>query len=550
MSISLTAKQQTISEIFSESWQYIIPSYQRPYSWNIEECEQLWEDLTNVFEQEEKDYFLGNIILAKGLNNKDKFEVVDGQQRLITISLFIKALSLHLHDIKRLNEKLVIFDEFEEKHTRRLNTQIFENDDSKNFDEVMNLSEIIINTKDFKTFYITNKNINNKFKINFYFFYFKLKDYEKIREFAKYFLQNITLLPIMTEDSEQNGAREKALIIFETINNRGLDLSDTDIFKAKLYSLALNIKEEEVFINRWITISEKSENLSNILKSKKGPLLDIFRIYSHIIRGKNKITKSEIGLREFFAQNDSPFKKNNYNEILDDLEKIIESILFFQDCLDGLNQYNELTKLFQILKEYPNQYPLWALFVYIFNYGLTNLIELEDFLKYLIKLSLIKGLYGNIKNDIYKLIVEISTSSDKGNFEIISFNDIDNMYIEKQWFGLLKKSYVLLAFYLDENQSLVIDYRFDKLIQPFDSEYFSNYWESLYTNLDKLGNIVILDVPARRIPFKEKINKVYSKCTTNEIKYELLDKLYDWDDFHFYDRDHSLTNRITDFFKN
>lgn len=547
MSISLTAKQQTISEIFSESWQYVIPSYQRPYSWNIEECEQLWEDLTNVFEQEEKDYFLGNIILAKGLNSKDKFEVVDGQQRLITISLFIKALSLHLPDISRLSQKLEIYDEFENKHTRRLNTQIFENDDSINLDEIMNLEEIYDENEmlNFKNIYS-----NNKFKINFYYFYLKLKDYQRKREFAKYFLENITLLPIMTEDSDQNGAREKALIIFETINNRGLDLSDTDIFKAKLYSLALNVKEEENFINRWVMISERSESLSSILKSKKGPLLDIFRIYSHIIRGKNKITKSEIGLREFFAQNDSPFKKNNYNEILDDLEKIIESILFFQDCLDGLNQYNELTKLFQILKEYPNQYPLWALFVYIFNYGLTNLIELENFLKYLIKLSLIKGLYGNIKNDIYKLIVEISTSSDKGNFENILFNDIDNMYIEKQWFGLLKKSYVLLAFYLDKNQSLVIDYRFDKLIQPFDKEYFSNNWENLYKNLDKLGNIVILDVPARRIPFKEKINKVYSKCTTNEIKYELFHKLDDWDDFHFYDRDHSLTNRIIDFFKN
>lgn len=407
----------------------------------------------------------------------------------------------------------------------------------------MNLKEIYDENEmiNFKNIYS-----NNKFKINFYYFYLKIKDYQRKREFAKYFLENITLLPIMTEDSEQNGAREKALIIFETINNRGLDLNDTDIFKAKLYSLALNVKEEENFINRWVMISERSESLSGI----KGPLLDIFRIYSHIIRGKNRITKSEIGLREFFSQKDSPFKKNNYNEILDDLEKIIESILFFQDCLDGLNQYNELTKLFQIIKEYPNQYPLWALFVYIFNYGLTNLSELENFLKYLIKLSLIKGLYGNIKNDIYKLIVEISPNKEKEKFENIVFNDVDNMYIEKQWFGLLKKSYVLLAFYLDNNQSLVVDYRFDKLIQPFDKEYFSDKWEDLYDNLDKLGNIVILDVPARRIPFKEKINKVYSKCTTNEIKNELLYKLDDWDVFYFYDRDHSLTNKITDFFKN
>lgn len=547
MSISLTAKQQTISEIFSENWQYIIPSYQRPYSWDIQECEQLWEDLINVFENDEKDYFIGNIILAKGLNNLEKLEVVDGQQRLITISLIIKALSLHLPDINRLKQKLEIFDEFENKHIRRLYTQIFENDDAKNLDEIMNFKNVDFLTAVYP-FIIDDKDRNNRFKINFYFFYFMLNNYQRKREFAKYFLEKITLLPIMTEDPEQNGAREKALIIFETINNRGLDLSDTDIFKAKLYSLALNVREEENFINRWVIISEKSENLSAILKSKKGPLLDIFRIYSHIIRGRNKITKSEIGLREFFSQNDSPFKKSNYSQILDDIEKIIQSIVFFQDCLDGLYDYKELTKLFQIIKEYPNQYPVWALFVYIFNYGFSNLPKLESFVKYLIKLSLIRGLYGNIKNDIYKLIVEINTYNEYDQFEDLTIREIDKMYIEKQWFGLLRKSYSLLAFYLNEKQELVIDYRFDKLVQSMDMMHFGEEWQDLYSTIDYLGNIIILDIPMRRIPFIDKIQKVYSKSNTEEIKNGLLYELQNWNKDKFILRNQVLVDRIINFF--
>lgn len=100
MALNLNAEQKSILNIFANV-EYLIPNYQRPYSWDEQNCQILWDDLFNVFEDSsmgnEKDdgYFLGNIVLARGNDNKGYCEVIDGQQRLITIVLLAKALSLY-----------------------------------------------------------------------------------------------------------------------------------------------------------------------------------------------------------------------------------------------------------------------------------------------------------------------------------------------------------------------------------------------------------------------------------------------------------------------
>ena len=69
---------------------YQIPSYQRPYSWGSEQVEQLWDDLYSAFEEKSEEYFLGSIILIKKGDND--FEVVDGQQRMTTLTILFCVL--------------------------------------------------------------------------------------------------------------------------------------------------------------------------------------------------------------------------------------------------------------------------------------------------------------------------------------------------------------------------------------------------------------------------------------------------------------------------
>ena len=92
-SLILNAEQKTVVDIFSGKNRYIIPMYQRAYSWDEEQCVELWEDLNKAYEEDaDEGYFLGNIVIAKNSTSKNELEVIDGQQRLIALTLLIKVL--------------------------------------------------------------------------------------------------------------------------------------------------------------------------------------------------------------------------------------------------------------------------------------------------------------------------------------------------------------------------------------------------------------------------------------------------------------------------
>ena len=63
--ISLTASQKSLSKLFTQREQYIVPDFQRPYSWGLDQCRKLYDDLVDAYNSG-KDYFLGNIIMAVG----------------------------------------------------------------------------------------------------------------------------------------------------------------------------------------------------------------------------------------------------------------------------------------------------------------------------------------------------------------------------------------------------------------------------------------------------------------------------------------------------
>lgn len=93
----LTVERVSLSELLgSDQMQFVIPHYQRKYSWNKEHCETLFEDVLKVanavIEGHQVTHFFSNVTLSR-LDGKNRFHVVDGQQRLTTLSLFLKAVS-------------------------------------------------------------------------------------------------------------------------------------------------------------------------------------------------------------------------------------------------------------------------------------------------------------------------------------------------------------------------------------------------------------------------------------------------------------------------
>ena len=86
-----------IKKVFSNDFEFMIPGYQRPYAWTTEEAGQLFDDLYGFWKQKESGetndlYFLGSIVLIKKENNPQT-EVIDGQQRLTTLTILLSVLA-------------------------------------------------------------------------------------------------------------------------------------------------------------------------------------------------------------------------------------------------------------------------------------------------------------------------------------------------------------------------------------------------------------------------------------------------------------------------
>ena len=144
MALQLSAEQKYILKIFGDRTKYIIPPYQRAYSWTESECEELFEDLKTAFLKNKKEgYFLGNLVLATAL--RDEYEVIDGQQRLTTLIMLLKVLSAFDSDNKKLKNTIWILDD--RTYTiieQRVKTNIFIEKDSLSFNEVLFKSNFIL----------------------------------------------------------------------------------------------------------------------------------------------------------------------------------------------------------------------------------------------------------------------------------------------------------------------------------------------------------------------------------------------------------------------
>lgn len=88
--------KQSIRDFLSGGRTFLIPYYQRQYNWQIQHCQTLWDDIENFFEiaidKPDEEYFLGSIVGFIDESDKKCFEVIDGQQRITTLSLLFRAL--------------------------------------------------------------------------------------------------------------------------------------------------------------------------------------------------------------------------------------------------------------------------------------------------------------------------------------------------------------------------------------------------------------------------------------------------------------------------
>ena len=516
MALSLTAEQKSLSDILSKREQIIIPPYQRPYSWGIEECYQLYQEFLDAYNSD-SDYFIGNIILAVSENEKKLPRIIDGQQRIITIWLIFKVLSTFYEDLRILKDMTRTYEWDGNQSKIKIKSDVIESKDYQDLEIVFNwdLSDFSDNLKECQTktgIFFRPTNLS-PIKVNALYFFYLFKEFEgkeeinKLKFFIRFMLERIYLLPIELSDTTIDSAENKALTIFETINNRGMDLQDADIFKAKLYAKAISESEKDNFIKLWFHFRDECESI-------KLSVDEIFRYYSHIIRGRDGNTKNEISIREFFTGSNSPISRNTQNETMTDLLKIT---LLLKKYDEKKKEETELAAWLQLIDIYSNRYPKYAIITYLFKYGFSEEIELIHVLKSVVRYCYFKGSTSSIKFGIYIIIKQISSGE---RIKDYYQDDVDSEQFN--YLGRLKYGYALLAHYL-ENPICIPDYKTDRLLTLRDEDNLSEDWNNhpLSTHIDDLGNLVILDIHKKNEKYSDKID-YYLNTKNEELKKFLI----------------------------
>lgn len=305
MLTKIEAKEVTVGQLYSPDFMFKIPIYQRPLSWEKDNFDQLFEDIFDAINSNEKQYFLGSIILQEHEHDKNKYYLVDGQQRISSLAILM-AVIRDFTDIPDLKNNITAYLFQKEDKYKRIpaETRITPWEDLKDMFE-----------KYIYTFKGTQKFMNDfgsksiKYKDTQdprYHLYEAISVFTKkieeelqrpedLERFVEYLLNQVYLVYIKT------AAFASAFRLFNVLNTRGLPLNTSDLLKSE------NIGEIKDESNRvqYAKIWRDTENnlgrqeLENVIafmrtiQIKEKAKLSIYEEYRREIFEKGRLKRGE-----------------------------------------------------------------------------------------------------------------------------------------------------------------------------------------------------------------------------------------------------------------
>ncbi len=277
----MTGKEATLAEFFYGTEPFIIPVYQRNYTWKKADCKQLLTDILNIVKDKGKTHFIGSIVHVL---HSDGNIIIDGQQRITTISLLLLAIrnAIIKGDVKTKNDTLI----------KEIEYQFLINQFSKDSEKRIKLKPF---RDDCKAFYALFENpkgyiLESKITENYLYFYDELvarqADPQSIYDAIKRLVfVRITLEPHHGDDAQQ---------IFESINSTGVRLTETDKIR-NFVLMNLDAKVQEKFYNNyWLTIENNTDRsmedfVRDYLTMECNSIpnkLDVYRVFKEHTRKK------------------------------------------------------------------------------------------------------------------------------------------------------------------------------------------------------------------------------------------------------------------------
>ncbi|GAA8342254.1 DUF262 and DUF1524 domain-containing protein [Helicobacter pylori] len=246
----MKAKEATLLRFFEENQnnQFVIPIYQRLYSWKKEQCEQLWDDIIKIGGNDKMNgHFIGSILyVLDGIKHSNNpLLIIDGQQRLTTITLLFIALRDHLNDE----------DEFLKKFSRKKIESYLINSD-KDGDKKFRL---ILSESDKDTLLsLIDKNKRKPSEPS-------VKIVENFELFEKWISENTDKLETIFKGLEKlmivwialEKGKDDPQLIFESMNSKGIELTQTDLIRNYII-METEIEKQEGFYNQYWRAMEEN----------------------------------------------------------------------------------------------------------------------------------------------------------------------------------------------------------------------------------------------------------------------------------------------------
>ena len=404
---------KTYRQLMGNGLRYEIPKFQRDYSWEAEHWDDLWQDIRALLANEDNEHYMGYLVLQTS-NNKE-FQIIDGQQRLTTMSLLILSTLKCLkelvdsgieaeNNLKRKNSLLNSYIEYADPVTLISNNKLKLN---RNSDDYYKQHLVLL-----KELPLRNTNASEKhMRECFNWYYDRIKKEFNTGESLAAFIDNIVdkLFFTVIEVTDQLNAFK----VFETLNARGVQLSSADLLKNYLFFVVDETKPH-------ISEIEELENIWSKIVGKLGEqkFEDYLRYYW------NSIHKS-VGKKYLFKTIKGNIKsKDQVFELIRNLNDTADIYLaiqnpedeFWKDKPEIRKSLKEL-KLFQIRQ-------INSLFLS----ALRNL-EVENFKKLAkicsvisFRYNIIGGLNPNAQEDVYNTVA-LKILSNK-QFEMADFQTI------------------------------------------------------------------------------------------------------------------------------
>lgn len=402
----MEAKAVNFLEFLSKTGtQFIIPVYQRTYSWDKKHCEKLWQDIEKIGEDESaKAHFIGSVVYIHEStyhhSSVNQLLVIDGQQRLTTLTLLLKALHKAIENeiLEKFSKQKII--------NRYLTNPDEENEKKYKLILTQNDKDTLISLIDKDKAKPTQ--ISTKIQENFTFFKEKL---EQNKDKLETICKGINKLLIIDVSLERG--KDDPQLIFESMNSTGKDLSQADLIRNYVL-MDLAPEEQNQFYEKYWRVMETEfgENFNKDKKEKQS--FDYFARHYLTIKNNGNIPNLD-DIYKTFKKYRQKSETLNTQDLLIDLQKYAH---FYCTMAFRKEKDKELFKVFENLKALDCEVAYPFLLELYKDYE-ENILSKSDFLvilKMIESYVLRRAICGIPTNSLNKIFASIAKNIDKSKY--------------------------------------------------------------------------------------------------------------------------------------